>query len=339
MENALFTLGHYAQLLEQIGTALESGRRKVYQAANMGLLLTYWEVGRHIVEYEQQGSERAEYGDSLLKRLSKDLTQRHGKGFSQSNVYCMRQFFQRLPIFQTVSGKLSWGHYCEILSLDSDLERGFYLKQCEHESWTIRELRRQIKSMLFHRIALSKDKEGVLQLAREGQHIQHPEDLIRNPFMLEFLGMPEKARYKEKHLETRLISFLQDFLLEMGKGFAFIGRQYSIQVDSTFYRIDLLFYHRILKCFVVIDLKTGAADHGDVGQMNMYLNYFKQEESQPDDNEPIGIILAANQSKMAVKYALGGLSTQIFVSRYQLYLPDRQLLEEKLHDLLQADST
>ena len=246
----------------------------------------------------------------------------------------MRQFYQRFPIVQTLSGQLDWGHYCELLSLNDDLERSFYVKQCEIEGWSVQELRRQVKSMLFHRLALSTDKEGVLRLANEGRHVQKPEDLLRNPFMLEFLGIPEKARYREKELESRLITFLQDFLLEMGKGFAFIGRQYRIQIDGEFYRIDLLFYHRILKCFVIIDLKTGAANHRDVGQMNMYLNYFKQEENQPDDNEPIGIILAANQSKLAVEYALGGLSTQIFVSRYQLYLPERELLEEKLAALI-----
>ena len=323
----------YPRLLEQIGAALEAGRLSVYQAANAAHMKTNWDIGRQIVEYEQKGKDRAAYGTKLLNQLSKDLTSLYGKGFGQSNVYYMRQFYVRFPIFQT-SGKLEWGHYCELLSLEDDLERSFYIKQCDIESWSVRELRRQVKSMLFHRIALSTDKEGILQLARDGQRVQKPEDLLRNPFTLEFLGIPEKTRYKEKDLETRLISFLQDFLLEMGKGFAFIGRQYRIQIDGKFYRVDLLFYHRILKCFVVIDLKTGTASHGDVGQMNMYLNYFKNEENQSDDNEPIGIILAANRSKLAIEYALGGLSNQIFVSRYQLYLPDRQLLEEKLKELL-----
>lgn len=334
MENLSHFADTYPQLLEQIGAALEAGRQQVRRAANSGLLMTYWGIGRHIVEYEQAGEDRAIYGAKLLARLSRDLTLQHGKGFSRSNVNYMRLFYKRFPIVQTVSVQLEWGHYCELLSLDDDLERNFYIKQCEIERWSVLELRRQVKSMLFHRIALSKDKEGVLQLAREGQRVQKPEDLLRNPFTLEFLGIPEKTRYKEKQLETRLISFLQDFLLEMGKGFAFIGRQYRIQIDGDFYRVDLLFYHRILKCFVVIDLKTGTANHGDIGQMNMYLNYFKNEENQPDDNEPIGIILAANKSRLAIEYALGGLSTQIFVSRYQLYLPDRQLLEDKLRDLL-----
>ena len=333
MENLPQSPETYPRLLEQIGAALEAGRLSVYQAANAAHMKTNWDIGRQIVEYEQKGKDRAAYGTKLLNQLSKDLTSLYGKGFGQSNVYYMRQFYVRFPIFQT-SGKLEWGHYCELLSLEDDLERSFYIKQCDIESWSVRELRRQVKSMLFHRIALSTDKEGILQLARDGQRVQKPEDLLRNPFTLEFLGIPEKTRYKEKDLETRLISFLQDFLLEMGKGFAFIGRQYRIQIDGKFYRVDLLFYHRILKCFVVIDLKTGTASHGDVGQMNMYLNYFKNEENQSDDNEPIGIILAANRSKLAIEYALGGLSNQIFVSRYQLYLPDRQLLEEKLKDLL-----
>lgn len=334
MDNLPETPVTYSELLVQIGATLDAGRRKVWNAANLGHLMTNWAIGQHIIEYELKGSDRAQYGAKLLNTLSKDLTLRHGKGFSRSNVYYMRQFYQRFPIVQTLSGQLDWGHYCELLSLNDDLERSFYVKQCEIEGWSVQELRRQVKSMLFHRLALSTDKEGVLRLANEGRHVQKPEDLLRNPFMLEFLGIPEKARYREKELESRLITFLQDFLLEMGKGFAFIGRQYRIQIDGEFYRIDLLFYHRILKCFVIIDLKTGAANHRDVGQMNMYLNYFKQEENQPDDNEPIGIILAANQSKLAVEYALGGLSTQIFVSRYQLYLPERELLEEKLAALI-----
>jgi predicted nuclease of restriction endonuclease-like (RecB) superfamily len=333
MNNLPQSHDNYPSLLQKIGETLESGRKAAYQAVSTAHLMTNWEIGRHIVEYEQKGSDRAQYGAKLLGQISKDLTLRHGKGFGQSNVYYMRQFYLRFQNFQT-SGKLEWGHYCELLSLEDELERSFYLKQCELERWAVRELRRQIKSMLFHRIALSKDKEGVLQLAREGQRIQQPEDLLRNPFTLEFLGLPEKKRHKEKDIESRLIAFLQDFLLEMGKGFAFIGRQYRIQIDGNFYRVDLLFYHRILKCFVVVDLKTGTANHGDVGQMNMYLNYFKHEENQPDDNEPIGIILAANKSRLAIEYALGGLSNQIFVSRYQLYLPDRQALEDKLQDLL-----
>jgi predicted nuclease of restriction endonuclease-like (RecB) superfamily len=335
MENAMPPLPDtYNQLLDQIAETLESGRQMVWKAANSGLLMTYWGIGQRIVEYEQQGSDRAVYGTKLLGRLSKDLTLRHGKGFSRSNVNYMRLFYKRFPIVQTVSVQLEWGHYCEIFSIDDEFERSFYLKQCEIEAWSVKELRRQVKSMLFHRLALSKDKEGVLELARNGHRVQKPEDLLRDPFMLEFLGIPEKVRYKEKHLEKRLITYLQDFLLEMGRGFAFIGRQYRIQIDGNFYRIDLLFYHRILKCFVIIDLKTGSPEHKDVGQMNMYLNYFNEEENQPDDNPPIGIILAAGKAGLAVQYALGGLSTQIFVSRYQLYLPDRQLLEDTLRGML-----
>lgn len=326
----------YATLLSQIGGTLTTGRRQAYQTVNATLLRTYWEIGRHIVEYDQAGSQKAAFGTALLARLSKDLTTLYGKGFSRSNVNYMRLFFKRFPIVQTPSVQLHWAHYCEILKLDDDLERNFYLKQCEQEGWTVRELRRQINSMLFHRLALSRDKAGVIELAQTGQQVQKPEDLIRDPFVLEFLKLPIQKRYKEKDIEERLISFLQDFLLELGKGFAFIGRQYSIQIDSKFYKVDLLFYNRILKCFVIIDLKRGTADHGDVGQMNMYLNYFKHEENTPEDNDPIGIILAANKSSLALEYALGGISNQIFVSRYQLYLPDRALLEEKLRDLLEV---
>jgi predicted nuclease of restriction endonuclease-like (RecB) superfamily len=237
----------YPALLDQIGATLEAGRRAVAKAAVSAQLMTNWEMGRHIVEYEQHGRDRAEYGTKLLQRLSKDLTLRYGKGFSRSNVNYIRLFYKRFPIVQSTV-QLDWTHLCELLPLDDDMERNFYMKQCEIEGWSVSQLRRQIKSMLFHRIALSKDKEGVLALSREGQETQKPENLLREPVMLEFLGIPEKTQYKEKDIEKRLITFLQDFLLEMGKGFAFIGRQYRIQIDNHFYRIDLLFYHRILKC-------------------------------------------------------------------------------------------
>lgn len=261
----------------------------VYRAAKTTQLMTNWEIGRYIVEYEQNGQDRAKYGSKLLHQLSKDLTLKHKKGFSRSNVNYMRLLYKQFPIVQTLSVQLAWGHYCELLSLDDELERSFYVKQCEIEGWAVHELRRQIKSMLFHRLALSKDKEGVLALSREGHRVQNPSDLLREPFMLEFLGIPEKPRYKEKHLETRIITFLQDFLLEMGKGFAFIGRQYRIQIDGDFYRIDLLFYHRILKCFVIIDLKTGTAGHRDVGQMNMYLTTSKPKKINPTTMNPSGL--------------------------------------------------
>ena len=214
------------------------------------------------------------------------------------------------------------------------MEIGFYAKQTEKERWSVRELKRQMKSMLFHRLALSTDKEGVLKLANEGREVQQPEDLLKDPFVLEFLNIPEQHQYMESDLEEKLISNLQQFLLELGNGFAFIGRQYRMSIGGKHFRIDLLFYHRILKCFVLIDLKRGEIDHKDIGQMNLYLNYFKKEEATEGDNAPVGIILAAYKNHILVEYATETITNKILLAKYQLYLPDKTQLETALNKLL-----
>jgi len=324
----------YSKLLNNIGELLAQGRKTAMRAVNKILVETYWKIGKHIVEYEQQGTEKAEYGSQLLNRLARDLKQRYGKGFSKSNIYMMRQFYLKYPKFQTVSGKLSWSIYCELLSVSDDLARSFYEQQCIRENWSVRELKRQINSSLFERVALSKDKNGVLKLSRQGLKIEAPEDIVKDPYVFEFLDSPERENYSEQDLENQLISKLANFLLELGKGFAFIGRQYRITLNNTHYYVDLVFYHRILKCFVLVDLKQGKVEHQDIGQMNMYLNYFKAEENTENDNEPIGIVLAAHKDEILVEYALGGISNKLFVSKYQLYLPDKELLRKELRLLL-----
>ena len=326
----------YSRLLNSIGDLLEAGRKQAYRAVNSILVRTYWEIGKQIVEFEQGGKERAEYGSSLLDNLSRDLKQRHGKGFSKSNIYLMRLFYIKYQIFQMVSGKLSWSHYSELLSIESDLTRQFYESQAIKDNWSVRQLKRQINSALFQRIALSKDKSGVLELSKKGLIIQNASDVIKDPYVLEFLKIPENYRYSEKELEQNIIDHLQLFLLELGKGFSFVARQFRITLDNNHYYVDLVFYHRLLRCFVLIDLKIGKANHTDIGQMNMYLNYFKEEESSGEDNEPIGIILSAEKNNFLVKYALGGISTKLFVSRYKLYLPDKQELENKLKTILES---
>jgi predicted nuclease of restriction endonuclease-like (RecB) superfamily len=222
-----------------------------------------------------------------------------------------------------------------ILKSDSNLETSFYTKQCEKEKWSVRELKRQMKSMLFHRLALSTDKEGVLKLANSGHEILQPEDLLKDPFVLEFLNIPEQQLYLEGELEEKLINNLQQFLLELGKGFAFIGRQYRMTIGGRHFKVDLLFYHRILKCFVLIDLKRGEIDHNDVGQMNLYLNYFKKEEATEGDNEPVGILLGAYKDHVLVEYATGGITNKVLLAKYQLYLPDKIQLENALNKLLE----
>jgi predicted nuclease of restriction endonuclease-like (RecB) superfamily len=330
----LFERKEYQNLLDVIGETLDKGRTKAVSLVQNTMLTTYWSIGRHIVEFEQKGQQRATYGTFLLERLSKDLTIRYGKGFGRSNLVYIRKLYEIFPISGTLSHQLSWSHYYELLKIEDMLERGFYLKQAEHENWGVRELKRQMKSSLFHRVALSKDKEGIISLSQRGQVIEKADDIIREPVVLEFLKIPYKETFTETDLEQRIIDNLQSFLLELGKGFAFIGRQYRVPIGNRNFRVDLVFYHRILKCFVLIDLKRGEVTHEDIGQMNLYLNYFKKEENVEGDNEPIGIILGAYKDEIFVEYALSSIQNSIFVNRYELYLPDKKQLENELRKLL-----
>jgi predicted nuclease of restriction endonuclease-like (RecB) superfamily len=327
----------YQDLIIKIGETLQQGRVKAVRAVQNIHLITYWNIGKYIIEFEQQGRERAEYGSYLLDRLSKDLTANYDKSFSRSFLVYIRKLYLVFPIGESLIHQLSWTHYIEFLKIEDELERNFYITQALQENWGVRELKRQIKSSLFHRLALSKDKAGILKLSQKGQVIERPEDIIREPVILEFLKIPENKKLLESELEQKLIDNLQTFLMELGKGFAFIGRQYRIPIAGRNFRADLVFYHRILKCFVLIDLKRGEVTHEDIGQMNLYLNYFKKEENVEGDNEPIGIILGASKDDVFVEYALNSIQNSIFVNRYQLYLPNRNQLENELRKLL-ADS-
>lgn len=324
----------YQMLIARVGELLSTGRQTAWQSVNAILVRTYWEIGRHIVEYEQQGSEKAEYGSQLLDRLSDDLTAAYGKGFSRSHVVYMRKFFLVYPeISESLTHQLSWTHIVELLKIEDDLERSFYEKQTMLERWSVRELKRQKQSALYLRLAASRDKKGLLELAREGHKVEKPADLIREPYILEFLKIPEPFHLNETELEKRLIEHLQYFLLELGKGFAFIGRQYRITLGNRHHFVDLVFYHRILKCFVLIDLKTEEAGYADVGQMNMYLGYFEKEENTEGDNPPIGIVLAREKDDILISYALHGITTQLFISKYQLYLPDKEELKAEVEKI------
>ncbi|MBE9068025.1 DUF1016 family protein [Leptolyngbya cf. ectocarpi LEGE 11479] len=329
------TSRQYQQLINSISDCLVSGQQSAVQQVNRTLVETYWTIGRYIVEFEQQGQERAEYGSRLLAKLSKDLKQLHGKGFSRRNLLDMRRLYLIYPIWQTVSAKLSWSHYTELLAISDELARSFYEQQCIRETWSVRELKRQKASALFERVALSKDKAEILELAKQGQVTTVAKDVVKDPYVFEFLELPEQ-NYRETELENKLIEKLEQFLLELGKGFAFIGQQYRITLNNTHFYVNLVFYHRILKCFVLIDLKTRAVNHQDIGQMNLYLNYFKAEENVEDDNEPIGIVLATDRDEIMVEYATGSISNQLFVSRYQLYLPDVEVLKAELRRLLES---
>lgn len=326
-------INKHENLVQEIAQILVKGRNSAITNVNTILLQTYWEIGKRIVEFEQEGNIKAEYGKQLLISLSKEL-KKYGKGFSRSNLQYMRLLYISFPEMPDASGKLTWSHYVEILGVSNDLARSFYEKQCILENWSVRELKRQKQSMLFERFALGKNKEEILQISNKGQIIQKAEDIIKEPYILEFLGIPEPHHYSEADLEQKIIDNLQMFLLELGKGFTFVKRQFRISFDSRHHYIDLVFYHRILKCFVLIDLKIGEADHTDVGQMNMYLNYFKTEENTEGDNEPIGIILSAEKNDIKMEYAMGGISNQMFVSKYQLYLPKPRELEAEIEKLL-----
>lgn len=323
----------YKRLLSSIGEQLVSGRAQATQRVNNILVETYWNIGKHIVEFEQGGEEKAEYGSQLLVMLSKDLKLAYGKGFSRRNVLDMRRMYLFYSIWQTVSAKLSWSHYTELLSISNELARSFYEKQCVKENWSVRELQRQRSTALFERIALSKDKEGILALSSQGQIIDVPRDIVKDPYVFEFLDIPER-KMKERDFENQLVSRLEHFLLELGNGFAFIGQQYRITLNNTHLYVDLVFYHRILKCFVLIDLKVNKVNHQDIGQMNLYLNYFKSEENVEGDNDPIGIVLATDKDEIMVEYATGSISNQLFVSKYQMYLPDVETLKRELGILI-----
>jgi len=320
----------YSDLLERISQTYTEGRIQAVQAVNIHLVETYWQVGQHIVEFEQNGKIRADYGKGLISSLSKDLTIQHGKGFSRSNLIRCRQFYLTYPKSATLSHQLSWSHVVELLKIEDPLERNFYEQQTLLERWSVRELIRQKESALFLRLATSKDKEGILQLSQQGQIVEQPADLLREPYVFEFLKIPEPWQVSENQLETLLCNHLQQFLLELGKGFTFVGRQYRVMLNNTHYKVDLVFYHRILRCFVLIDLKINEVQHYDIGQMNMYLGYFANEENIEGDNPPIGIILSRQKDELLVEYATYQMNSQLFVQKYQLYLPNREELRREI---------
>lgn len=337
INNTLGATDDYNLLVNNISVLWNNAKEKAITAVNTELLEANWRTGQYIVEFEQGGKARAEYGKQLLVKLSKDLTRLNGKGFNRSNLTYMRKLYLAFPKCGTLSHKLTWSHYYEILKCEDTLEMQFYMKQCINECWNVRELKRQMKSCLFQRLALSTDKEGVLLLANEGHQVMKPQDIIRDPFVLEFTGLPQKKRYKENELEAALKANMEQFLLELGRGFAFIGRQYQMHIGSRVFKVDMVFYHCILKCYVLIDLKRAEIKHNDIGQMNLYLNYFQTEICQPDDNPPIGIVLGARKDELLMEYALQGITNQLFAAKYQLYLPKREELQAQLDLLLGND--
>ena len=362
---------NYSTLITDLASLIEQGRKAAVWYVNTALVATYWLMGRRIVEYEQKGKERAEYGEALIKHLSNDLTKKCGKGWGEPHLRAVRQFYlvygdlekrytlcskfekadetnmRRTQCSELVPSKLpptklntlslgsfnalfplSWSHYRLLMRLDEPFKREFYEVECIRGNWSVRQLERQIQSMLYERTALSKRKLSVIAKAHEKPITLKPEDEIKDPYILEFLGL--KDEYSESQLENALISHLEHFLLELGIGFTFVARQKRITLEGSHYRLDLLLYHRVLRCLVAIDLKIGEFTHADAGQMNLYLNYLRDKEKLTGENDPIGLILCTDKKKTVVEYALGGMSNRIFASKYKLQLPETELLKAEI---------
>lgn len=318
-------------------------RKSITKSMNLTMVYTYFEVGKMIIEKEQKGSNRAEYGKEIIKGLSIRLTKKFGKGFSQRNVEQMRQFYQAFSIPQTVSAelkrttdnidfKLSWSHYQILMRIKDVDERKFYEIEATSENWGVRELKRQFDSALYQRLALSRDKKAVKELSLKGQIIEKPEDAVKDPLVIEFAGLKPDVSYTETELENRLISKLEDFLLELGKGFTFVARQKRISFDERHFFIDLVFYNRLLRCFVIIDLKIGDLKHQDIGQIQMYVNYYDRYVKLDDENKTIGIILCRDKSDMLVEITLPENNKQIFASKYETVLPSKDELKKLLNE-------
>jgi len=314
----------------QIKEILASARAKAYSAVNFAMVEAYWLIGKQIVE-AQAGNERAEYGTHLLKYLSEQLTHDFGKGFTVTNLTYMRQFYNMFPIRHALRDKLAWTHYRLIMKVENDSARNFYIDECVKSNWSTRQLERQINTHFYERLLSSQNKEAVSNEIQKTAPAPEPKDFIKNPYVLEFLNITPTPELYEKDLETALINHLQAFLMEMGRGFSLVARQKRISFDDRHFYIDLVFYHYVLKCFVLIDLKMGELTHQDLGQMQMYVNYYTREMMNDGDNPPIGIVLCADKSEAIVRYTLAEDNNQIFASKYMLYLPTEQELKNEIY--------
>ena len=315
---------------KSIKTILDKARSKSFKVVNTLMVRAYWSIGRIIVVEEQKGKTKAGYGEYLLINLAERLTKDFGKGFDYSNLKNMRQFYLTFPIGDALRSELSWTHYRLLMRVEKEVARNFYLEECINGNWSTRELERQICSLLFERLALSRDKKGVLELAQKGHHIAAPSDIVKDPYVLEFLGLEKHEKYLEKDIEQALIDKLQQFLLELGKGFSFVARQQRITLDGDHFYIDLVFYNRLTRCFVLIDLKVGKLTHQDIGQMQMYVNYYKRTQMVEGENEPIGILLCAEKNKAVVRFTLPEGQKQIYISKYIPYLPSEEELRAEI---------
>ncbi|HUH45837.1 MAG TPA: PDDEXK nuclease domain-containing protein [Arenibacter sp.] len=335
MEGSLQNIDH--NLLESIKNIVLSARTNVYQKVNQELILTYWRIGKEIIETERKNNIDNQTSRQIILDLSKQLTNEIGKGFSRSNLFNMRKFHLEYPNVQSMTGHFSWTHICELLIIENKEKRSFYEKETANSGWSVRELKRQINSSLYERLLLShgkSNKEKVLKLAQKGQELNKAEDLLKNPYVFEFLGIPDNKPILEKDLEAKLIRHIEGFLLELGKGFMFVGSQQRITINNTHYHVDIVFYNKILRCYILIELKTTKLNIADGGQLNTYLNYYKTEVNDENDNPPIGIILCAEKDEITAEYILGGFENNLFASKYVTILPDKQKLIEEVENAI-----
>jgi predicted nuclease of restriction endonuclease-like (RecB) superfamily len=322
----------------QIKTILQSARDRAYAQVNFIMVEAYWLIGKQIVEEEQKGKERANYGAYLIEELSKNLTLDFGKGFGKRNIYNMKKFYLTFPKMQTLSAQLTWSHYVLLLRVENPKAREYYMQECVKSSWSVRALERQIGTHYYERLLASQNKAPVIQEAEEKtKDLQlTPKDIIKDPYVLEFLDLKDNRSFREDELESALIDKIQEFLLELGRGFAFVDRQKRIKTEHSDFYIDLVFYNYILKCFVIIDLKRGKLTHQDVGQMDMYVRMFDDLEKSEEDNPTIGIILCTSKDDTVVKYSVLNDNSNLFVSKYQLYLPTEAELKAEIEkDILE----
>ena len=316
--------------LNQIRNIIAEAQEKAVRAVDFQRVLMYWNIGKTIFEEEQQGQERAEYGTYLIKHLSKELEPEYGTSFSVRQLERCRQFYKEFPIASALRTQFSWTHYKLLLPLENNGKREFYLAEAARNNWTARQLERQINSQLYERLLLSNDKERVLAVAQGEQKPEKATDIIKDPMYLEFLGLKREAAYYEKDLEQAIITHLQEFLLEIGNGFTFVARQQRIHLDGDDFFADLIFYNRLLRCFVIIELKTHKLTHQDLGQLQMYVNYYDRTQKLPDENPTIGILLSAEKNNAVVKFTLPEDNKTILASQYKLYLPSEEVLKQEL---------
>ena len=321
--------------VENIRQIISQAQANAVRAINHERVLMYWEIGRHIVEEEQNGKERADYGTFLIKNLAEVLEKDFGSGFSVRQLELCRQFFNSFPKTNALRSQLNWTQYKLLVRIGDSDKRTYYIEEACNNNWSARQLERQINSQLYERLLLSNEKEKVLAVAKKEAQPESPREIIKDPMVLEFLGLKPQASYYEKDLENALITNMQSFLLELGNGFSFVARQKRIQLEDDAYFIDLVFYNRLLRCFVLIEIKTHKLTHQDLGQLQMYVNYYDRTEKQEDENPSIGIILCADKNNTMVEYALPKHNTNILASKYQLYLPKKEELEKEFEKIIQ----